>query len=179
MNGLSELEGAALGVVRLRGPVTAYAVRAEFARSRSSHWSGSAGAIYPLLARLSRRGLLRSRGSTSGRRACRLFETTPAGDRALRRWIGAEVDTAMAAVSFDPIRTRVLFFGTIRNSQRQRFLRSALRQVSREMQALRQLRAELRKRGDRWGARVVTGAVGVLRARRAWLSGLTAARAMP
>ena len=75
MRELSELEYVVLGVVRQEAPCTPYVIRQVFAHSPSSYWSGSAGAIYPLVRRLERRGLLESterrRGSRTSRE-CRL-----------------------------------------------------------------------------------------------------------
>ena len=175
MRELSELEGAVLGVVRLRGPVTPYAVRAEFARSRSSHWSGSAGAIYPLLRRLERLGLLRSRAEAASRRAARLFAVTPAGERALRGWIGPPVEAWMASVAFDPIRTRILFFAVVEPQARRAFLRSGLQRLAEELAEARRLRRVLLGRGDSWGVVALDGAMEVLKARRRWLQRVLAA----
>jgi hypothetical protein len=61
MLGTSELEGVVLGHLWKRGPCTTYSIRKELLQSPSSHWSASAGAIYPLLARFEERGLVRSR----------------------------------------------------------------------------------------------------------------------
>ena len=55
---LSELEGGVLGIVHACPNSTAHVIREMFRGSRSSHWSGSAGAIYPLMKKLEGRGLL-------------------------------------------------------------------------------------------------------------------------
>ena len=54
----SELEGAVLGVIWQEGPCTAYTIRKQFVASPSPQWSGSAGAIYPLVRRLEKKRLL-------------------------------------------------------------------------------------------------------------------------
>src|SRR5262245_13459166 len=46
---LTELEGTALGVIWAGQPCTPYRVRRVFLDSPSPSWSGSAGAIYPLI----------------------------------------------------------------------------------------------------------------------------------
>ncbi|HZE88705.1 MAG TPA: PadR family transcriptional regulator, partial [Verrucomicrobiae bacterium] len=66
--GLSELEGATLGVVWSEQPCTPYAIRRVFQTSPSPFWSGSAGAIYPLVERLETRGLVRAEATMTGRR---------------------------------------------------------------------------------------------------------------
>ena len=47
----TELEAAVLGVVWQDGPCTPYAIRQHFLESPAPRWSGSAGAIYPLVRR--------------------------------------------------------------------------------------------------------------------------------
>jgi DNA-binding PadR family transcriptional regulator len=105
--GLTELEGAALGVVVRDGPCTSYAVKELFRASPSEFWSGSAGSIYPLMRRLERRGLIVSAEGSTGRRGRRLHRVTAAGRRAFARWLG---DARRAAgMGFDPLRTRLVF----------------------------------------------------------------------
>src|SRR6185436_18926108 len=74
----TDLEQTVLGIVWRDGPCTPYHVRSVLLRSPSSHWSGSAGAIYPLVKRLEARGLARSRAVRTGRRAGREVELTDA-----------------------------------------------------------------------------------------------------
>ena len=104
---LTELEGSVLGLVWARQPCTPYRVRREFTDSPSPHWSGSAGAIYPLMERLETAGLLRSVAHTTGARGSRLYRITPAGRRALERWVGPPVPDEVAGVPPDPIRMRI------------------------------------------------------------------------
>src|SRR6476659_7226575 len=56
---LTELEQCVLGVIWRDGPMTAYEIAALFTKSLSPYWSGSAGAIYPVVQRLRKRGLVR------------------------------------------------------------------------------------------------------------------------
>lgn len=105
---LSELEGAALATVRKHAPCTPYKVREAFRASPSDVWSGSAGAIYPLMRRLEAEKLVAARGERVGRRPRRLYSLTPKGERALKAWL-TDVDRG-ASIGFDPLRTR-LFFG--------------------------------------------------------------------
>ena len=76
---VSELEHVVLGVVRLKQPCSPCWIRMDFAESPSSHWSGSAGAIYPLVRRLERRGLLKSTVRRGDRRETRLYRLTLKG----------------------------------------------------------------------------------------------------
>ncbi|MGD8396512.1 MAG: PadR family transcriptional regulator [Candidatus Eiseniibacteriota bacterium] len=136
---LTELEGAVLGEVARDGPCTAYRVRMAFAGSPSAVWSGSAGAIYPLLRRLEERGLVVSRAVRQGRRAGRTYALSRTGRAALQRWLadaGAAVDPG-----FDPLRTRGLYLSRLPADRRQRFLAGVRQGLETQRQ---QLRAELR-----------------------------------
>jgi DNA-binding PadR family transcriptional regulator len=104
---LTELEGAALGTVIRDGPCTSYAVKELFRASPSEFWSGSAGAIYPLMKRLEQRGLVASERGSTGRRGHRTYRATPKGRRAFARWM-TDAERA-AAMGFDPLRTRLVF----------------------------------------------------------------------
>jgi DNA-binding PadR family transcriptional regulator len=74
---MTELETVVLGVIWLRGPLTAYAVRREL--------GASPGAIYPLLRRLEEEGLIRVRAQTWGKRGKSEYSIAPRGVDALRR----------------------------------------------------------------------------------------------
>lgn len=108
---LTELEGAALGVVARDGPCTAYSVKEVFRASPSDFWSGSAGSIYPLMKRLEDRGLLISESSSTGRRGSQLYRVTRGGRAAFRRWL-TDVERA-TAIGFDPLRTRMVFLSAL------------------------------------------------------------------
>lgn len=103
----TELEAAVLGLVDRHGPCTAYAVRREFLDSPTTYWSGSAGAIYPLVSRLEERGLLTARHVPWGRSTKKEVSLTRAGRRALRRWLVPPLPTWAASHTVDPVRTRL------------------------------------------------------------------------
>ncbi len=166
---VSELEGAVLGLLFLRGPVTPYAVKVEFDRSRSSHWSASTGAIYPVIRRLERRGLIMTERRMQGRRASLRCRLGPAGRRALRRWIGPPLPEWAAAVTFDPVRTRVSFLAALPAGARRRLLLEAESRIARELVAIRRLRRQQEASGDRWEGLATLGAVYEMRMRLAWV----------
>ena len=62
----SELECFVMGLVWQFGPVSPYEIRRHMQESPSTQWSASAGAIYPLLTRLHKEGLLKARDSATG-----------------------------------------------------------------------------------------------------------------
>jgi DNA-binding PadR family transcriptional regulator len=117
---LTELEGAALAQVVRAGSCTPYAIKETFRTSPSRFWSGSAGAVYPLVRRLVARGLLVSRRDLRDRRARRVVSATPAGRAALLSWL---VDAERAAdFGFDPLRTRLFYSELVPPRRLQAFL---------------------------------------------------------
>lgn len=131
--GLTELEGAILCVIRSTPGTTAYRVRQTFLVSRSAEWSGSAGAVYPAIARLEAVGLLSASAETD-KRGTRTFRLTGAGKAAHERWLCDERRTLSPGL--DPFRTRAGFWSAL-PPQRQRKL------MQRLQRAIRSLRAEL------------------------------------
>lgn len=166
---LSELEGCVLGLFWSDGPCTPYAIRQVFLNSPSPHWSGSAGAIYPLVRRLERRRLLRSETRATGRRPSRLYALTPAGTRALQTWLSPPLPEVAVGVPPDPLRTRLRVLEALPPARRRAFLADAR---SRLRQHLRLVQADCRKRhasGDRFSYLMARGALHQMRAREAWL----------
>jgi DNA-binding PadR family transcriptional regulator len=174
--GLSELEGAVLGLVWSCAPCTPYEIRREFQISPSPFWSGSAGAIYPLMGRLEKRGLLCAEPRVTGRRRGRQYVLTPAGLQALRAWIGPPLPAWVLGVPMDALRTRVEFLGALSRGRREAFLISVETELSSYIRVVeRHCRRAMRegKAADHLSAR---GALLMLRARRLWFREVRAVR---
>lgn len=121
---LTELEGAALAIIAREGPVTPYAVKESFRNSPSEFWSGSAGAVYPLVNRLEKRKLIAAKTDKADGRARREFSITPAGRAAMKEWL---TDAGRASgMGFDPLRTRLFFSELLSPAERKAFLAAAL-----------------------------------------------------
>jgi DNA-binding PadR family transcriptional regulator len=133
---LTELEGAVLGTIRVMGPSTPYAVRREFRSSTTPYWSASAGAIYPLVERLTRRRLLRAVQASGDRRGGTLYSLTAAGERALRRWLGPPLPAPVVGTPPDPLRTRVNFLGALPPAERLAFLIEAAEKLVRQLETV-------------------------------------------
>ena len=99
---LTELEGAVLTEVALRGNETAYKVRRAFQLSPSVQWRGSAGAVSPAIRRLLEAGLLLARPHPS--RAGQQLSVSEIGKAALMSW-ATDIDGAIA-IGMDPFRLR-------------------------------------------------------------------------
>lgn len=93
--------------------------------SPSSQWSASAGAIYPLMRRLEKAGLVRSKALKTGKRERQEYTITDAGLAGLRAWIGPPFAPEVISVTHDPLRTRARFLGLVPAEQRAAWLESA------------------------------------------------------
>jgi DNA-binding PadR family transcriptional regulator len=133
---LSELEGCVLGHLWKRGASTPYAVRRMFLDSPSSHWSGSAGAVYPVLERLEERGLVAATHAPRGEREAWTYALTAAGRRRFRTWLEPPFAAEFVSVPPDPLRTRLSFLGVLDAAQRRRFLVRAVAALRQELAAL-------------------------------------------
>lgn len=102
---LSELEGAVLSLLSRQESLSAYAIRREFEQSPTGNWSASAGAIYPLVKRLTERGLISEARVDGDGRQTRRLSITPTGRKALTEWVGMP-DPGLFGPSSDPLRTR-------------------------------------------------------------------------
>ncbi|MHC5001706.1 MAG: PadR family transcriptional regulator [Planctomycetota bacterium] len=122
----SDLEHVVLGIVWKMGPMTPYAIRREFLTSPTPHFSGSAGAIYPLVRRLESDRLLDSEAVARGRRRGRQYRITDRGLAMLRRWLRPPIPDADAGSTFDPLRVRVYFLAALPRTQRERYLDEAI-----------------------------------------------------
>ncbi len=172
MPDLSELEGCVLGLVGCQGPLTAYAIRRVFLDSVSPHWSGSAGAIYPLVRRLESRGLIRSDPGGSGSRRSRLHTLTNAGRSELRRWMGPPLPEGVVAVPVDSLRTRLGFLSALTPAERRAFVEDARRSLRAHMRDVEEDCRQARLDADPFRLLVAEGALAMLRARSRWLSGV-------
>jgi len=126
---LSELEAVVLGLVWSDGPCTAYAVRRTVQASLSAQWSGSAGAVYPAVARLEQRGLICCRDQATGQRRSQALEITAKGNRALADWLRPPIDPDTLGIPPDPLRVRLRFLELLRPADRTAFLDEAIAAV--------------------------------------------------
>lgn len=166
---LSDLEAAALGVIWKQGPCTAYAVRKHFRESPSSHWSASAGAIYPLIHRLVERGYLASADLPRGRRPSASLQVTKSGRAAFRAWIGPPVSAHVASQTFDALRTRALFLGVLTPQRRERWLADAENALREHRRRIEESHAAGGADEDEWFELAYRSSIRETRARLAWI----------
>jgi DNA-binding PadR family transcriptional regulator len=113
---LTELEGAVLSEIHHRGKATAFAVRRAFQVSPSVEWSGSAGAVYPAIKRLTSNGLIRSETQNTARKTSHL-SLTPLGIALLDDWV-TDIGRAVG-VGLDPFRLRSGLWAHLPTERRQ------------------------------------------------------------
>ncbi|WP_412546177.1 PadR family transcriptional regulator [Maricaulis sp. MIT060901] len=113
----TEMEGMVLALLHRDGPLTAYEIKEVFRGSPSSFWSGSAGAVYPLVKRLEGRGILSSKDVSETKRPRREFSLTDHGRDLMRSWL-MDVDRAID-MGYDPLRTRMQFVGMLEDADRE------------------------------------------------------------
>jgi DNA-binding PadR family transcriptional regulator len=166
---LSELEGCVLGVVWANQPCTAYFIRRAFLDSPSPYWSGSAGAIYPLVERLERHGLVRSEERMTGRRRSKHYVLTDAGRHGLQGWLKPLPDLVVG-VPPDPLRTRVEFLAALPKRQRAAFLADAKKKVQAHLREVEKHAQIERTSDNRYAYLAARGTLKVLYARLDWLN---------
>ncbi len=168
--GSSPLERAILGILHRYGPATAYGIRKIFERSPSSHWSGSAGAIYPAMRRLDAAGLVEGTPVPDDRRGTQSYTLTHTGRETLQGWLTSSIPDDEARYSFDPIRLRILFMDSLSLPARRRLVDGALRALADVREGEEAFGAEMSARGAAGAARANRGARLVLDARIRWLT---------
>ena len=118
---LSDMEAVVLGVVWRDGPCTAYHVRKEFVESPATFWSGSQGAIYPLLKKLEKLGLIEVEPDKTDKRKTKSLTVSRKGKRQLSTWYDPNLVGGQVLREFDGLRSRVFFIEVLTDKQRQRF----------------------------------------------------------
>jgi len=131
---LTELEGAALALLQRVGPATPYALAKAFSNSPSSFWSGSAGAMYPMIERLHKSGLLTVRPTKTGQRKSKVYALTARGEDAIAEWL---LDVGRTSnVGFDPLRTRLISLASFPKAKRNAYLRKIKAKMLDDAEAL-------------------------------------------
>jgi DNA-binding PadR family transcriptional regulator len=161
---LTELEGAALGVIHRFGSCTPYRVRLDFLGSRSHEWSGSAGAVYPALRRLHARGLLKAQQTGERRRSVN-YALSKAGSEALARWL-TDVERA-AGSGLDPFRCRADLWRDLPKAERDAFRQKLTDELERKSTDI----AWLLKTGDAPEPKALTLELALHKMRLHWLKG--------
>ena len=158
-----------LGLVWQLGGCSAYDVRRTMGDSPSSQWSASTGAIYPLMRRLQRQGLVTMKQEKTGQRARRVYTITTTGRRVLRQWVGPPLAPEAISVAHDPLRSRARFLGVLSPEERDAWVRAATSALA---EIMARVRAWEQKYGPRDEFQRLVSRNGELetQARQAWLN---------
>jgi DNA-binding PadR family transcriptional regulator len=175
----SELECFTLGLIWRHGPCSAYEVRRLMQDSPSTQWSASAGAIYPLIRRLERDGLVAGRDRPHGKRSRRVYQTTATGESALQSWIGPPLAAEAVTVAYDPLRSRARFLGVLPARKRQLWVEAALTALDRVAARVKAWDERYGGPRDAVGAAITRSGELDVRTRRAWLRSLERAVRAP
>lgn len=165
---MTELEACVLAVVIMDGPCTAYSVRKAFETSLTSTWAASTGSIYPLIRRLTKRGLLQRVDVEDDGRGAQNLTATREGIAAAKAWLKNVPDWA-GAPSADPIRTRLNFISLLGPAAR---LRTIDKMIAATRLSLADTEATLdaqKAAGRDTEALATSGARAMQRARLDWL----------
>lgn len=169
LSGLSELEGVVLGIMQRMQPCTAYTIRMELQASPSSYWSASAGAIYPLLRRLERSGLVSGQADPGDRRGRRLLRLTPAGRDLHRDWMLSGTSIEVASAISDTVRSRTFFLGSLAEDDRLQFVTESVQTLEAFLHVAKRDLDERAESEDPWSRLAALGAVYQAEARLAWM----------
>lgn len=121
---LTNLECVALARLWRFGRCTAHQLRSAFAGSTAGRYSGSAGAIYPLMKRLEQSGYIRSAAARNGAQKKRLFSILKKGKRAVIAWMKSMPPPEI--FPDDPLRTRVQYLDFLPRGEQERWRQDAL-----------------------------------------------------
>ena len=165
---LTELEGAVLGIVARKPPLTAYAIRKEFENAVTQSWSASAGAIYPLVRRLVDDGLLKETSKPNDGRGTILLRLSPAGRASLIDWLKAGDPKALGPAA-DPMRTRGFAFSELPSQDRIPVLHDWRALTKRSIELIREQIERFEQEQDRTAAIATRGTQLQLEARLQWI----------
>lgn len=161
---LSELESCVLAVIGRDGPCTRYHVMRIFAGSQTLRWSSTAGSIYPLVARMTKKGLVTKAPGSKAEIAL-----TEIGRRVVQDWLISDSEKLGGPID-DPIRTRSYFLGHLEEGARAIAVDRWREATRMEIVEGERRKAEFERAGDRAQARAHDGILRQLRARLDWLN---------
>lgn len=170
MSERSELEMVVIGIVWKRGSCTAYAILKEFVESPSSHFSGSAGAVYPLVERLTKDGLLIQEREKRGKRSRSVYKTSRSGLARLRRWLAPPMSDDAVMANYDSIRTRMYFLSALKPDQQIEFLEDAQLKLREQIKYHNELIQKYDDADDLFSRLAAEGFLDSIKSRMRWLA---------
>ncbi len=164
MNARDELRGPILGLLWQRGPCGFAEVVDGFEKSPGRSWHGLEPELRSTLERLLAEDLVHA--DAGGEAGATTYMLTPAGVGLLRRWLSPPLPEGTGTISFDPIRTRVVFLEALSPADRLAFVAEAEQAVEKE---LRRFEERIDPSGYLFSFFAMRGAIRELSARLDWL----------
>lgn len=133
---LTDSEGALLSLVLRQQPITGYQIGKFFAASPVHTFNTSTGKLYPLIRRLTERGLLKAEEVAGDQRGTQRFVCTESGKRVLKNWVltlRPEHD-----MLHDPLRKKLQAFELLSKEERLEWIESAKRRLEVKLQEVAQ-----------------------------------------
>ena len=161
---LTDHEGTFLALVLRIQPTTAYQVTRIYEASPVSNFNTSKGKIYPMIRRLTERGLLGKSQIEGDGRGTEALHCTKAGEKAVRAWVRQVRDSHV--LLDDPLRTKVQSFGLLSRDERVAWIAGAKALLHDKLVELEAYRAEVDVPFKEF---LHDNAVSVTRARLDWL----------
>ena len=137
---LTDSEGALLSLVLRQQPVTAYQIGKAFSASPVHTFNTSTGKLYPLIHRLTERGLLSAEEVVGDQRGTQRFVCTEAGKQVLREWVLStrpEHD-----LLHDPLRKKLQAFELLTKEEQLEWINSARERLFNKLRAVEAWPAE-------------------------------------
>ena len=137
---VTDLEAVAIGLVLQHQPCTAHFMRTCFKNSPTSHFSDSAGSVYPMMRRLADAGLVSARDKQEGQRKVRYFRCTKAGETALRDWVQTPAGDILG---FDLLRTQIIYLGRLKKAEQRRWFEQARHSLQEKLSEIESIKDEV------------------------------------
>ncbi len=120
---LTNLECVALAHLNRIGPCTAHELRQAFTLSTAGRYSGSAGAIYPLVKRLQAAGFIDSKSDANGAQNKQVYCVVAKGEQAVKQWLLTFEPKDI--FPDDPLRTRFQYIRQLSKDEQRQWLDAA------------------------------------------------------
>lgn len=161
---LTDSEGALLSLVLRQQPITAYQIGKFFAASPVHTFNTSTGKLYPLIRRLTDRGLLNAEEVAGDQRGTHRFVCTDVGKQVLKDWVltlRPEHD-----LLHDPLRKKLQAFDLLSKEEQLEWIASARRRLEAKLQEIVQWPSDAE---GVFGALVKESAKAAVAGRMSWL----------
>lgn len=128
---LTDPEAFVLAQISRAQPVTAYELRKTFSDSPIAGLSSSTGTIYPIVRRLTERGLVQAAAVEGDGRRTERLSCTPEGRKVVREWLRSVKDSSLLVD--DPLRTRILYLDMLSRPEQLKWLQSTRQALTARM----------------------------------------------